>query len=153
MKILNEAKSLFKIERLWFIHIYEIQVYFLSYWYRLLMAMCYGDPLSLDIWSENIVLSHEFVDSCFITQNEYLDSSCAGCHVRTTSELFLWHNLFKSPRPHLTALCPLERVLEWLVWEIWGFVVGTIYTAVLEELNLAELTSVEFSAILSILYQ
>lgn len=34
-----------------------------------------------------------------------------------------------------------------------NFVIGTIYTAVLEKLNLAELTWVEFSAILSILYQ
>lgn len=37
------------------------------------MAVYYGDPLSVDSWSENIVFSNEFVDSCSITQNEYLD--------------------------------------------------------------------------------
>lgn len=35
--------------------------------------MDYGDPLSVDSWSENIALSNEFVGSCSITQNEYLD--------------------------------------------------------------------------------
>lgn len=46
---------------------------FLSYWCKMLMVMDYGDPLSVDSWSKNIVLSNEFVDSCSITQIECLD--------------------------------------------------------------------------------
>lgn len=69
----NEAESLFKMERLWFIHICEIQVQILAYWCRLLMAEYDGDPLSIDSWNENIVFSNEFVDSCSIIQNEYLN--------------------------------------------------------------------------------
>lgn len=37
------------------------------------MAEYDGDPLSIDSWSENIVFSNEFVDSCSIIQNEYLN--------------------------------------------------------------------------------
>lgn len=37
--------------------------------------MYYGAPLSIDSWSENIVLSDKFIGSCSITQNECLDYS------------------------------------------------------------------------------